>query len=93
MLKKTGLYSQVGLYGKKVVFDFDLALKKEISITNSFATARTSWEKALRLLQHKQVDMQPLISAKLPLKDWERGFAMAMNKEGYKILLCPGEVK
>jgi L-iditol 2-dehydrogenase len=90
VLKKTGLYSQVGLYGKKVEFDHDLALKKEITITNSFASERTSWDRALRLLGNRQVSMQPLISAKLPLSEWRQGFRKAFEREGYKILLCPG---
>ena len=90
VLKKTGLYSQVGLFGDKVLFDHDLALRKEIAITNSFASERTSWERALRLLGNRQVSMQPLISAKLPLSEWRKGFRMAFEKEGYKILLGPG---
>ena len=90
VLKKTGLYSQVGLYGGKVLFDHDLALRKEIAITNSFASERTSWDRALRLLGNRQVAMQPLISAKLPLTEWRQGFRMAFEKECYKILLCPG---
>ena len=89
LLKKTGLYVQVGLFGQKIEFDFDLALKKEILMTNSFASERTSWERALRLLSFKQVNVKPLISAKLPLEDWKRGFEMAIKKEGYKILLQP----
>jgi L-iditol 2-dehydrogenase len=89
LLKKTGLYVQVGLFGQKIEFDFDLALKKEIPMTNSFASERTSWERALRLLSFKQVNVNPLISAKLPLEEWKRGFEMAINKEGYKILLRP----
>ena len=89
LLKKTGLYVQVGLYGKKIEFDLDLALKKEIAMTNSYASARTSWVRALRLLEQKQVNVLPLISARLPLDEWRRGFDMALNKEGYKILLKP----
>ncbi|MDR3590193.1 MAG: zinc-binding dehydrogenase [Negativicutes bacterium] len=89
LLKKTGLYVQVGLYGKRIEFDMDLALKKEIAMTNSYASERTSWVRALRMLEYKQVDVKPLISARLPLSDWKKGFTMAINKEGYKILLQP----
>jgi L-iditol 2-dehydrogenase len=89
LLKKTGLYVQVGLFGKKISFDMDLALKKEIVMTNSYASERTSWVRALRLLELRQVNVNPLISAKLPLAEWQRGFEMAINKEGYKILLQP----
>jgi L-iditol 2-dehydrogenase len=89
LLKKTGLYVQVGLYGESIQFDHDLALKKEINMTNSYASERTSWERALRLLKFKQVNVAPLVSAKLPIEEWQKGFDMAINKEGYKILLMP----
>jgi len=89
LLKKTGLYVQVGLYGKSIQFDHDLALKKEINMTNSYASERTSWERALRLLKFKQVNVAPLSSVKLPIEEWQKGFDMAINKEGYKILLMP----
>lgn len=89
LLKKTGLYVQVGLFGKKIAFDMDLALKKEIAITNSYASERTSWVRALRMLEFRQVNVNPLISAILPLEDWRRGFERAINKDGYKILLQP----
>jgi len=89
VLKKTGQFLQVGLYGQKVKFDHDLALMKEISIKNSFASERTSWVRAIRLHEFKLINVKPLVSAKLPLTEWEKGFEMAKNKAGYKILLVP----
>lgn len=89
LLKKTGLYVQVGLYGKKIEFDHDLALMKEINITNSYASEPTSWARALQLLEAGQVNVRPLISNKLPLVEWKKGFDIVMNKEGFKVLLDP----
>lgn len=89
VLRKTGRYIQIGLYGKPVSFDHDLALKKEISITNGFTSTKTSWQRALRLIQYGRVNVRPLISSILPLEQWEKGFEMATNKEGCKILLRP----
>jgi L-iditol 2-dehydrogenase len=89
LLKKTGLFVQVGLYGKKVEFDLDLALTKEINITNGFASEPTSWERALRLLEMKQVNVAPLISKKLPLDEWKRAIEMVGNKESFKVLFVP----
>ncbi|MFJ5624755.1 zinc-binding dehydrogenase [Peribacillus loiseleuriae] len=93
LLKKTGLYVQVGLYGKKVEFDMDLALTKEINITNGFASEPTSWERALRLLEMKQVNVASLISTKLPLDDWQKAIEMVNNKDAFKVLFVPnGEI-
>jgi len=89
ILKKTGRYIQIGLYGAPITFDHDLALKKEISISNGFTSTKTSWERALRLVQHGRIQVKPLISAELPLEEWQAGFTMAANKEGCKVLIKP----
>lgn len=89
VLKKTGIFGQVGLYGKKIVFDMDLALMKEVRITNSYASEPTSWERALDLLSHKQINLNPLIGDKFQLKDWKTAFEKVENKEGFKVFLTP----
>lgn len=90
-LRKHSQYAQIGIFGKKILFDLDLALLKEIKITNSFASERTSWVTALRLLADKKIDTLPLISGTFSLQEWEKAFSMAENREGYKILLMPGK--
>jgi L-iditol 2-dehydrogenase len=89
LLKKTGLYVQVGLYGKEINFNMDLALTKEINITNGFASERTSWVRALQLLEQKKVNVLPLISKKVPLENWQHAVEIVRNKSAFKVLLIP----
>ena len=89
LVKKSGLYVQVGLFGKTIDFDFDLALTKEVMITNGYASEPSSWTRALNLLKNKQVNVLLLISHKLPLDKWAEGVAIAEQKERLKILLQP----
>ncbi len=84
---KTGYFGQLGLYGKPIRFDMDLALMKEVHITNSFASEWTSWEKALELLEQKQVRAAPLIGPVFKLRDWQQAFDAMISKAGFKILL------
>lgn len=88
-LQKTGQYLQVAIPGKPIPMDMDMALYKEITISNSFASERTSWLIALELLAHKMVDMEPLASSILPLDQWEEGFRRTIDKEDFKVLLMP----
>jgi len=88
-LKKQGIYSQVGLFGKPININMDDFLYKELYFTNSFASERSSWRRLLRLIKNKQFNFTPLISEKLSLEDWEKAFNKVINKEGYKILLIP----
>lgn len=91
LLKKQGHYTQVGLFGAPIKFDFDLALMKEITITNGFASEPTSWRIALRLMETRQVQLKPLISDIFSLDEWEKGFQKAESKEGLKVLLTPNK--
>lgn len=84
--KKSGLYIQLGLFGKKIPFDADLLLTKEISYTNGFATTPRSWEIALQLLETKKVQVAPLITNIFSLDDWEEAFQTMRRREGYKTL-------
>ena len=88
-LRKTGTYAQVAIPGKPVPVDMDLALYKEIVMTNSYASERTSWLTALSLLKNHLVNIAPLATSILPLDQWEEGFRRAIAKEGFKVLLMP----
>lgn len=88
-LRKTGTYAQLAIPGKPIPIDMDLALYKEIVLTNSYASERSSWLQALRMLEHGLVNVEPLVSAILPLDQWEEGYRRTSAKEGFKILLSP----
>ena len=91
VLRKTGQYSQVGLFGKPILFDHDLALKKEVHIVNSFAQEPTSWEIMLRLMARDMIKLDKLISGKFSIDNWEEAFDKVERKEGFKILLTVNE--
>ena len=86
VLKKTGHLQQVALYAKAIPVNLDKMLMKEIIISNSYASERTSWQRLMRLLAAGKVQMEPYCSAVLDLEDWEKAFSLAEHKEGYKIL-------
>lgn len=89
-LKKTGNIAQVGLYGQPVPVDMDGILFKELEMTVSYATERTSWEILLKLAEQGKLNVvEPLISARIPLDEWERAFDLFIGKVGYKIFLMP----
>jgi len=77
------------LFGKPVNFDLDLIAYKELSHTSSYASTFTSFKTALKLMALGKVNVKPIISAKLPLEEWKKGFGMLENKKGLKVLLYP----
>lgn len=89
VVKKQGHYTQVGLFGKTIEFDFDYVLRKEVTISNGFASEPSSWKKSIRLMEEEQIELNSLISDVYALKNWKRGFENAESKEGLKVLISP----
>ena len=87
LVRKRGQYVQVGLFGKTVPFDMDLALTKEVNIVSSFGTMKSSWERTMRLMEAKKINLEPLISEILPLREWKKGFYKAQSGHGFKIFI------
>lgn len=88
-LRKGGNLCQVGLFGKPITVDMDAILYKELVHTASFAQERSSWQSMLNILAQGQLDLDPYVSASLPLADWQKGFELFQNRVGYKVLLIP----
>lgn len=87
--RRAGRYVQIGLAGKPVVLPFDLVTFRELTITSGFASTPSSWYKALELLERRSIELDPLLSAVVPLAEWERAFAATRAGEGIKFVLDP----
>jgi len=81
----------LGLFGRPVSVDLDKVALKEVSLQGIFATRPVSWHRALELLDRGTVRTKPLISSKLPLSQWEKGFNSFGKGKEIKILLCPDD--
>ena len=46
----------------------------------------TSWRNAIRLLESGQIKVQPMITHRLGLSQWEEGFELMANKEAIKVI-------
>ncbi|MHB1315923.1 MAG: zinc-dependent alcohol dehydrogenase [Christensenellales bacterium] len=89
VLRKMGNLAQVGLYGKPIQVDMDMVLRKEITVTTNFSLARSSMELMLKLAWQGKLNLDKIITTRLPLSEWEKGFDLFMKKEGLKIVLVP----
>ena len=89
LVKRRGQYVQVGLFGKRIEWDADLAVIKEVEVRTTFASTPSTWEIALRLVASGKVQTRPLVTDILPLSEWESGFDRFRNKQGIKFVLAP----
>lgn len=84
-----GRYVQIGLAGKPVAIPFDLVSYRELCVTSGNASTRRSWLRALDLVDHGAVELEPLVTEVVPLAEWERAFAATRAGWGIKFVLDP----
>lgn len=87
--RRGGRYIQIGLAGKPVTVPFDLLSSRELTVTSGAASTPSSWRAALELVATRAVQLEPLLSAVLPLARWDEGLAAARAGAGIKIVLDP----
>jgi L-iditol 2-dehydrogenase len=88
-LRKGGRYVQVGIFGRPVEAPLDQILYKELVFTSGNASTPTSWRRAIALLDQGLVQLDPLVSDVVPLREWERAFAATREGRGMKVVIDP----
>jgi L-iditol 2-dehydrogenase len=87
--RRGGRYVQIGLVGKAATIPFDLVCFKELTVTSGNASTPASWRRALQLVEDRSVLLEPLLTAAVPLDEWEQAFADTRSGAGIKYVLVP----
>ncbi|MBP2628031.1 MAG: Zn-dependent alcohol dehydrogenase [Firmicutes bacterium] len=87
VVKKLGKYIQLGIAGKKVSLDYDTLFYKQIQIYGSNSHNYRSWERVMRIFEQGKVDLNPVITHKMPLSKWREAFDLCEAKTCSKVLL------
>ena len=82
-----GRIVQMGLRGADVTIPYDLICFNELTVSAGFASNPQSWRRAMALLG--EVELAPLVTEVLPLRDWERAFEASRAGDGVKYVLDP----
>jgi L-iditol 2-dehydrogenase len=80
---------QIGLRGHDVAIPYDLICFHELTVTAGFASNPASWRRAMALLSDGAVELEPLVTEVVPLRDWRRAFEASRAGEGVKFVLDP----
>lgn len=84
-----GAYVQVGVFGRPVTVPLDEVLLKELVVRSGFASTPRSWERAMQLIERREVDLAPLVTRAAPLDAWAEVFEELRRGRGLKIVLDP----
>lgn len=89
VVRPGGIHVQMGLLSGDVSIPFGLVVTKEIRVRAGFGSSPASWWRAVDLVTARSVDLVPLVSAVLPLRDWSVAFERMASRTGLKSVLDP----
>lgn len=88
-LRPGGRLVQMGLLGGPVSVPFGEIVTRELTVTAGFGSSPASWRRAVRLVEERVVDLEPLVSHAYPLREHEAAFDRFARRDGLKIIFDP----
>jgi L-iditol 2-dehydrogenase len=84
---------RVGIIGQppsdEVSIPYRDALFRALTVSFSYSSRYTSWERVLSLFERGALEPAKFITHVLPLGEWQRGFALARSGRAIKVVLRP----
>ncbi|MEO1011386.1 MAG: alcohol dehydrogenase catalytic domain-containing protein [Bacteroidota bacterium] len=88
-LRPLGQYIQVGHFGREIRIPFDLTAFRQLHIKGSVGYTRTTWDRAIEIIDQGKINLEEVISHRMPLVDWKKGFDLMERRKSMKIVLYP----
>lgn len=91
MARRGGTFVAVGMVQKPVELDVPSHLvRRSLTIRGMWGRKMFStWRAVTALVKEKRFKLQEMITARLPLSEYEQGFAMSQSGDHIKVLLIP----
>ena len=88
-LRPRGTLVQMGLLSGDIAVPFGEIVTRELTVRAGFGSSPASWLRAVRLVRDRLVELDPLISEVLPLRDWPRALDAFERRDGLKTVFDP----
>jgi L-iditol 2-dehydrogenase len=88
-LRPMGRYTQVAICGQDIQFPIDLIFYKQLTVSGSVCYTARTWERMMKIYAEGRVRLNDLISARLPLSEWQTAFRLCDEKKAIKVLMYP----
>jgi 2-desacetyl-2-hydroxyethyl bacteriochlorophyllide A dehydrogenase len=85
LLRKGGRIVLLAFFHRPPSVDVDKLINNELELVGSRGKRASSFRTALRMVEAGQVQLEPVIGARLPLDDWEKGIELV--SKGVKVVL------
>ena len=88
-LRPGGRLVQIGLLAGDVSVPFGEIVTRELSVSAGFASSPASWQRAVRLVEERAVDLSPLVTHVFALRDHVPAFETFARRDGLKTVFDP----
>lgn len=91
VVTRGGRISLLGIFGQPVRLDIsNLVIEQGLRIHGVFGRRiYDTWERTQSLLRSGALDVRPILTHRLPLDDWQRGFDLIASRHAGKVVLIP----
>lgn len=89
VVRPNGWISKVGWGPQPLNFSLDPLVQKNIRLQGSFSHNWPMWERVLRMLDTKQLNLKPVLGGVFPITDWKMAFEKMNSGEYIKSVLIP----
>lgn len=88
-VRKEGTLVPLGVHGGPIETDFGKIMMKELNVIGSYGYVWTSWERTVRLLAERRLNLEALISHELPLERFDDAFRWTQDGSAIKVIFNP----
>jgi len=85
-VKVAGHVTLLSIRGRPADIDLDPIVIKELTMSGTWGTLPSTWVTTLRLMSSRKVDVSPLITHRISLPEWEKGFELMESQKAIKVL-------
>jgi L-iditol 2-dehydrogenase len=89
IIKKRGLITVVGIFGKEVSLDMTWVVRRELMIHGAYDAKPVNFPQSIDLISRGLIDVDSVLTHKLSLDEAEKGFKVAIEKTGGKVVFNP----
>ncbi len=90
-VKVAGHVTLLSIRGRPADIDLDPIVIKELTMSGTWGTLPSTWVTTLRLMSSRKVDVSPLITHRISLSEWEKGFELMEGQKAIKVLFTKFE--
>ena len=88
-LRYQGQLVELGIMRNTFPVDMKKIVYHNLSLSGSIAYDRETWERVIRLVKRKKIEIRRFISGFYSLEEWEEAFCRSERHEGYRFLIRP----